>query len=420
MYKRLGDKALASIKAKGFLTVYEGAVRSTKTVTSLVKWYKYIIQSPEKVFLMSGNTLGSVNRNCIIGDFGLIAISSGKAKPRTDQDGSKYLQLGDKIIYYCGADNEASYKKIRGLSIGGWYADEVNLQARNFIETALARSFASRDRQNIWTLNPDAPIHWIYTEYIDRYAKEKIPGYNYYHFTLEDNPALSDERKAEIAAQFTGLFYKRYVLGLRVRAEGGIYTSFINNRPGEPGNVMDKEPEKIHRITLGADFGGSASATAYSAVGWFFNQEKRLSLVVLDEHYDTENRSVEAILRNWRNFVARNRERFPIDRAFGDSAEQLIIKSMNNSGAGVYVENAMKREVVDRIRLFDVLFSQGRAFIMRRCRRTIEAFENAVWDQKKIDVRLDDGTTNIDSLDATEYAVERDASQLLQFIRSAA
>ena len=161
------------------MTVYEGSVRSMKTVTSLVKWYRYIINSPENVFLMSGNTLGSISRNCIQGDFGFIAITGGKAKPRTDTDGSKFLTLGRKKIFYCGADNAASFKKIRGMSVGGWYADEVNLQDREFIETALSRSFASRDRQNIWTLNPMAPNHWIYEAYIDRYKREKTPGYHY-------------------------------------------------------------------------------------------------------------------------------------------------------------------------------------------------------------------------------------------------
>lgn len=423
-YLPFGEKARESIIAPGFLTVYEGSVRSMKTVTSLAKWYRYIMNSPEKVFLMSGNTLGSLSRNCLLGDYGFIAITEYKAQPHSDTDGSRYLVLGEKRIYYCGADNEASFKKIRGLSIGGWYADEINLQNRSFIETALARSFASQDRQNIWTLNPDAPNHWIYSEYIDKYAKEKTPGYNYYHFTLDDNPALTAERKAEIAAQFTGVFYKRYVLGLRVRAEGGIYTSFVHNKPGEPGNVLDAEPKGIYRVTLAADFGGSRSATTFAAVGWYIKETasgaKRPAIVILDEIYDQANTSVESIIRNWETFVWKTRERWPVDRAFGDSAEQLIIKSLNGSRAGIHVENAMKRPIIDRIRLFDVLFSQHRAHIMRSCRKTIEAFENAVWDPKKTDTRLDDGTTNIDSLDVAEYAVERDASQLLENMRMTA
>jgi PBSX family phage terminase large subunit len=427
-YLPIGDKAKMTIRETGFLTVYEGSVRSMKTVTSLIKWYNYVINSVENVFLMSGNTLGSISRNCINGDFGLIAISSGKAQPRTDTDGSKYLLIGKKIVYYCGADNEASYKKIRGLSIGGWYADEINLQAKSFIETAFARSFASRDRQNIWTLNPEAPTHWIYADYIDKYQAEKTPGYHWHHFTLDDNPSLTEERKKEIAAQFTGVFYKRYVLGLRVRAEGGIYTSFVNNKPGEPGNVLDELPglqrgherERVFKLTLGADFGGSKSATAFNATGWFINPKGQLSIVTVLEYYDCLNKSVESVLSAWKTFVLKAREIAPIERAFGDSSEQLIIKSMNSCGTGVYVENAWKRPIIDRIRLYDVLYSQGRAFVLRSCPKTVEAFENAVWDAKKTDERLDDGTTNIDSLDAAEYAVERDASQLLESMRSVA
>ena len=420
----LTEKSRSVLREKGFMIVLEGSVRSAKTVTSLVKWYYYVISSPEKTFLMSGCTLGSISRNCIQGDFGFIAISGGKAVPCTDQDGSKFLRLGDKVIYYCGADNEASYKKIRGLSIGGWYADEVNLQAKSFIETALARSFASTDRFNLWTLNPEAPTHWIYKDYIDKYRDEKTAGYHWFHFTLDDNSSLTAERKAEIASQFSGVFYKRYILGLRVRAEGGIYTSFVNNKHGQPGNIFDELPgmrqgherERVFRVTFGLDFGGSRSATTFNATGWHLNERGELCIVTLEEVYDPVNKSVEAVLSNWRTFVAKCREKYPLDRAFGDSEEQLIIKSLNASGTGIRVENAMKRPIIDRIRLYDVLFSLGRAHVMRHCKHTIDAFENAVWDSDKVDVRLDDGTTNIDSLDAAEYAVEREASQLVKFI----
>jgi PBSX family phage terminase large subunit len=400
----LGDKSRLAIACDGFLTVYEGSVRSAKTVTSLVQWYRYVLSSPENVFLMSGNTLGSISRNCIIGDYGFVSITGGKAQQRTDTDGSKFLQLGKKKIYYCGADNIASFKKIRGLSIGGWYADEINLHHRDFIETAFARSFASQDRQNIWTLNPDAPNHWIYGEYIDKYLDDKTAGYNYFHFTLDDNPALSETRKAEIASQFTGVFYKRYVLGLRVRAEGQIYTSFSD------ANIIDELPKNIYRVTLALDFGGNKSATAGCAVGWYL-EDRRLKIVILDEFYDTKNKSVESIHQGWKTFCQRFTR---VERCFGDSAEQLIIKSLNADPGLPHMDNAMKRPVLDRIRLYDMLFAQDRAKIMRKCKETISAFENACWDDKASeDVRLDNGTTNIDSLDAAEYAIERDMTELI-------
>lgn len=429
----MAEKSVKALRESHYIpvetTVYEGSIRSAKTFTSLHQWNDYVLHCPKGNFLMSGNTLGSLSRNCLDDpEFGFIAITGGAAKQMTDRDGSHFLEYDGKKLYLMGGNDAASFKKARGLTIMGWYGDEANLQHPDFIKTAFGRSFASPMIQNIVTINPEAPTHWFYSDPaigIDRWGADYVPKlYRRFHFTLDDNPAITEERKAAIAASYTGVFYKRYILGLRVRAEGGIYTSFVNNRPGQPGNVRDELPgmqqgherERVFRVTFGLDFGGSASATTFCATGWHLNERNELCVVILDEVYDKDNKSVESVLANWRGFVKRCRERFPLDRAFGDSEEQLIIKSLNASGTGIHIENAMKRPIIDRIRLFDVLFSQGRATIMRNCKHTIEAFENAVWDPNKTDIRLDDGTTNIDSLDAAEYSVEREASQLVRYI----
>lgn len=429
------DKSLEALRAGHQdpveMTIYEGSIRSAKTFTSLHDWDDYVLHCPEQTFLMSGNTLGSLSRNCLDDpEYGFIAITGRAARQKSDRDGSHYLEYAGKRIYLMGANDEASYKKAQGLTIGGWYADEINLQNKRFIETALGRSTASRLIRNIGTLNPENPMHWFYTDSgvgIDRWGCDYVPKlYRRFHFTLDDNPAITEERKARLAASYTGVFYKRYILGLRVRAEGGIYRSFVHNRPGQPGNVLDIEPgrspgkerERIYRVTFGADFGGNKSATTFNCTGWFL-KDGSTCIVTLEEVYDKDNKSVESILRSWKNFVLMCREKYPLDRAFADSEEQLIIKSMNQMpGAPIHVENAMKRPIIDRIRLYDVLFSQGRAFVMRKCKHTIDAFENAVWDEKsQDDIRLDDGSTNIDSLDAAEYAIERDAGLLLSSMR---
>lgn len=228
-WKPLSDKSLDSLQQTGYLTVYEGAVRSTKTVTANIKWLKYIMLSPENRFLMSGNTVSSLYTNVIDGDFGILNIADGAAKYYTDKVGNMVLEVQSpfynepKICYCVGGHDESSFKKIRGRTIAGWYADEINLNPKSFIEEALRRSFVSSDRQNIWTLNPDNPNHWIYKEYIDRYLEENLEGYHYYHFNLDDNNAISDERKEEIKKQYKGAFYDRYVLGLRIIPEGRVY-----------------------------------------------------------------------------------------------------------------------------------------------------------------------------------------------------
>jgi PBSX family phage terminase large subunit len=409
----LNEKSREVIAHKGFLTVLEGSVRSAKTVTSLVKWYKDILESPDNVFLMSGNTLGSISRNCINGDYGFIAITGGKAKPKTDTDGSKYLELAGKRIYYCGADNKRSFAKIRGLTIGGWYADEIQLHDWDFIETAEARSFASKNRFNIWTLNPDAPGARIYKERIDLYREQQTPGFAWYHFTLDDNTALDAEQKDAIKSQypFGSVFYRRYVLGQRVRAEGICYPSFKHNKPGEDGNILDVIP-KILFAEIGSDIGGNKSATTNALTGYFIDTRGKLCAVLLDESYDTENKSTESILNNWRQFVVKSKKTYQVNDAYPDSAEQLIVKSMRNMGI-VNVYGSRKFPILDRIRFLDGAFSNRRVFIMRSCEHTIEAIEAAVWNQKsEKEERLDDGTCNIDSLDAWEYSWERRMTEL--------
>lgn len=408
--------------------MFEGAIRSSKTFTSLYAWDDFVLNSPDKAFGMSGNTLGTLCQNCIDDPvYGFIAITNGAARYRRDAAGRVFLDYAGKRIYLTGGNDESSFKKIQGLSVGGWYFDEGPLQNRKFIEVALGRSAASKRICNFMTLNPDLPTHWFYKDPgigIDRWGSDHVPGlYRRFHFTLDDNPAISDERKAKLAASYRGVFYKRYILGLRVRGEGGCFPSFRNNKRGEPGNVLYEYPAKIYRVSIGVDFGGNKSATAFNATGWFIGDDKRTHIVTLEEEYITGIITPDELNRRWIAFYVRVAKRWPVDRGFADSAEQILRKGMNAAAAAnrvpMQLENALKSEVVNRIRLFDSLFSQDRAHVMAHCKKSIEAWENAVWNEKNPTEleRLDDGTTNIDSLDAAEYAVERDASMLMEETR---
>ena len=412
MFLPFGDKAKQSIKKTGFLTVWEGSVRSMKTVTSLFAFLLYVMESEENTFIMTGATQGALHRNCIAGDFGIVALSAGSLQEKTDGNGNKILKLKGtrKEIYYFGGDNMSSYKPIRGNTYGGWYADEVNLQHKNTIVECFNRTIASNDRRNFWVMNPDVPDHWIYTDYIDKYQKDKLPGFQYHHFTLEDNPAIPDGRRQEIANQYTGVFYQRFILGLRVRAEGAIYVSFSDaNIISEPEKVIEII-KKIQFVEIGGDIGGSSSATVYNAVGYWYEKGKGLCAAVVEEKYDKANLSTESILANFVNFCNMLKTQYPhavFSTAYIDSAEQLIIKSMRRKNT-CNIVGARKKPIIDRIRLEDSLFSQERLYIVKKCKHTINAFRSAVWNDKAHDEeRLDNGTTNIDSLDATEYSLER-------------
>ena len=226
--KPLSPKARASINADGWMTVWEGSVRSGKTVASLVAWILYILKSPETEFVMSGNTFTSLVHNTIDGQFGLLNLFDPLIRMGRDSAGAYCLFIGDKTVYLFGAHDDSAYKRIKGLTVGGWYADEVATHPESFIYEAMARTIASSDRRMFWTLNPCVPSHYIYQSFLDRWEGTK--GYRRYHFTLDDNLALTKERKEELARQYTGRFRDMFILGLRVAATGVIYDCFDRNK----------------------------------------------------------------------------------------------------------------------------------------------------------------------------------------------
>jgi PBSX family phage terminase large subunit len=395
-----GAKSLESIRDCGFLTVWEGAVRSSKTVASVFVFMCEVIKSPDPRHLMIGRSQSAVMANCVDADLGLIDLSGGLAKIKRDKQNETYIDLAGKRIDMFGGENVSSFRAFRGRTYGMAYIDEANLQHKNTIAECFNRTIASRSRKHFMTLNPDVPGHWLYTDYLDKFRDEKLPGYRWFHFDLNDNPAITEERKAELKAQYTGIFYKRFILGMRVNAEGGCYPSFTEK------NIVDCFPDKILFVTIGADIGGNGSATTFAATA-FYMQDNRLSFCIIDEVYDTENRNVETILGNWEQFVKKQKAQFVCADCWVDSAEQLIKKSMERRGI-INVRNSLKNPIVDRIRFLDLMFSLGRASIYKDCKETIRAVQSAVWTTMgDKETRLDNGTSNIDSLDAAEYSIEK-------------
>jgi PBSX family phage terminase large subunit len=223
---------------------------------------------------------------------------------------------------------------------------------------------------------------------------------------------LSESIKEEYRRSYSGVFYKRYILGQWVRAEGVIYEDFANN---SSNYIYDEEPNNITYLNIGVDFGGNKSKHTFVCTG-FTNLFKE-AVVLEDKRIDT-NVTPDELDRLYVEFVEMcyNKYKKPIT-TYADSAEQVLIKGMKMASArkGLInqIMNARKNEIIDRIQLTIKLMAQGRFHIMRRCQNVRKALENAVWDSKHPDTRLDDGTTDIDTLDAMEYSIEPFMNYLL-------
>ena len=238
-------RVLQTIYKIGWLNVWEGAVRSSKTLTSSMAWLYYLSTSDDTYFLMTGRSIGSLMRNVWEGEMGIKKMVPG-AYLRSGHTAMTIMiptPKGMKVCYCFGGANANSHESLVGVTVSGWYADEISEHHPRFIEECFNRTVVSRDRKHFWTLNPQTPKHFIYTDYLDKFdawtpeERERAGGYYWWHFTLEDNPALTPKAVEMLKMQYSGYAYKRYILGLRVVAEGLVY--------GDLGNIAFKHLDPI-------------------------------------------------------------------------------------------------------------------------------------------------------------------------------
>ena len=316
-----------------------------------------------------------------------------------------FIEIGFNTYFMYGANTEASQDALQGLTAAGAYADEVALFPQSFIDQMIGRC-SVEDSKVFLNCNPEGPHHYIKEEFIDKANEKNI---YHLHFTMDDNLTLSEKKKAFYRNAFTGVFFKRFILGLWVAADGLIYQLFADN-PDEY-EIDDKWLEKHPIIygTIGVDFGGTKSAHAFTFTG--FTKEFK-HVITVKEYYKKKRISPAQLETDFVDFVKQIQSKYKCYEAYMDSAEQTLIAGMEaaviKAKIQIEIKNAIKGPINDRVAFYNSLMSQGRYKIHKSCKHLKEAFESAVYDEKKVtkDVRLDDGQMNIDSLDATEYSTE--------------
>ena len=401
------QQALSLVKSGGLrrINILEGSVRSGKTWISAVMWGFWVAASPrDGAYLMAGKTLTTLRRNVLEPMCGLFG------KCFTYSLSKKEARLFGRRVYLEGAANAQAESKIRGMTLNGAYCDELSLFPEEFFAMLLSRLSVSGAKL-LATTNPDNPGHWLKRNYLDNSSIDLLD----IKFTLDDNPYLPPEYVRALKTEYTGVYYDRFILGNWVAAEGRIYEDFSDKcliSPAELKSRLSVSP--LMTSVVGVDYGGNKSASAFVHTGYDAGFQ---NVYVLSEHYDKRNMSAESLIAAFSEFIGSEKERFPtLCMACCDSAEQLLIKSFR-SAVNIEVRNAMKKQVATRINMVNRLISSGRLHISTECPHLIEALKTALWDERSIhqDVRLDDGSTNIDSLDAFEYSIERFERELFRY-----
>ena len=388
-----------------------GATRAGKTYMDYFLIPRRLMESSGKegANVMLGNTRSTLERNVLQPMreiYGTRRI--GKINP---VDASCYLF--DELVYCMGADNVASVDKLRGMSIKWCYGDEITTWSQNVFEMLKSRLDKPYSRFD-GTCNPEGPQHWV-KQFLESGADVYAQAY-----TIYDNPFLTPEFVDNLEKEYTGtVYYQRYILGLWVAAEGVIYKQYTS----DPDHfVLSSERVQdisrhgaIMRAVIGVDFGGGTSAHAFCCVG--YTRDGRV--IILADYREPQALTPDKLARDFVRFVEDCQRQWFVTDVFCDSAEQTLIAGLRQAAVvrrlPVNIANAAKTKIIDRIRGVSILMGQGRFFVSEDCKETHGALLSALWDSKHTteDVRLDNGTTNIDSLDAMEYAIERELPTLI-------
>lgn len=363
------------------LQFYEGPVRSGKTQASLMSLLYYIATHPVKVGIMSGNTIGSLIRNCIKSKMGFLDLCP-KAKHGMRDNVNQILvptDHGDVTIYLFGGGKANSDDQLRGVTAEFWYADEITKHHMTFINEAMARLAASDYPYMVWTSNPDNPRHPLYVEHTDKYLhmspeeKEAFGGYHEFHFTLEDNPIMTPKKIAALKLRYTGMEYKRKILGERCIAEGLVFPFF--------GPQCIKTPPSDVKVGYAAiDYG----AVHPTAMGWYGRSPSTKEWYKVREWVATPEQSASMTtadyLRVFEEITAQlggiNRMNVAID--YGGGGEALAREFEKHH----WMPQNPNKSVLDGISEMARMLNTGRLFISPDCPQTIDGIYLYHWDEK--------------------------------------
>lgn len=343
-------------------------------------------------------------------------------------------------VYCLGAEKVSQVAKIQGTSIKYCYGDEVakwNKEVFQMLKSRLDKPYSCFDG----SCNPEHPTHWL-KEFLDN---DELDIY-LQRYTIFDNPFLPKEFVEQLCKEYEGtIYYDRLIVGLWKRADGAIYKKFADNPEtfrcevvnelNSDAEVKQFRKEDIVSIEIGLDFGGNQSGHSFVARGYTDDYRgvialKSRRIMAKDENEDIDSNMLDKLFCE---FVQEVIDQYSVidkhgdyvrycnvEGVYYDNAETVLGNSIRNAVEKKFpwisVRKARKAAINDRIRCTVRLMGAGRFFITSDCESLETAFEDAVWDKevKDKDERLDDGSTDIDSLDAFEYTIERDMKYLIQ------
>ena len=351
-------------KLKAFdALICDGAVRSGKTLATVCGFFLWSMTSFDKqVFAICGKTVSALRRNIILQLAGWLGGLFQITEFR--QENKLVVRLGGHVntYYLFGGQDESSYMLIQGITLAGVLLDEVALMPRSFVEQAAAR--CSVEGSKMWfSCNPGGAEHWFYKEWI---CKRKEKNALYLHFTMQDNPGLSENVRQRYHRLYTGVFYRRYVLGQWCKAEGLVYAF------DEEKHLCSEIP-KYGRWYISVDYG---TYNAFSAGLWCVAEGKA---VRVGEFYHSGRQTGRLLTdQDYHDALVALAGDKPVECVVIDPSAASMIALIRKTGR--FRVRRAKNPVLPGICLVSSLLQQGRLLFSPDCKNTLREFSMYCWE----------------------------------------
>lgn len=382
----LSPKQIKSIcESNAKINIWEGAVRSGKTYSSLIRFLQELSEGPPGDYAIVSRTFDSFKRNVMEQIYFMIGADARYYA------GKREVKIFDKTVHIIGADDERAEAKLRGPTFSGAYVDEITIIPESVFKMLISRC-AMRGAKIFGTTNPDSPFHWLYRDFLTN-----NPDVLFWKFRLEDNPQLSQDDRQYLERQYKGLWHKRFIEGLWVQAEGAIYDFFeqeIHTIPWAPGTA--------DYYVVGIDY-GTTNPCSFVLIGISKRTFPRM-WVEKEYYYSSKVHNRQKTDSEYADNLITFIQGFHVRYIYMDPSAVSFRVEMQKRGIGNIVE--ARNEVLDGIRFVSKLMHDGALKVCRSCFNLIREFQSYVWDTKSLKTGVDKPLKENDhALDALRYAL---------------
>ena len=431
----LSDKYKAFLRCKAPVEFLEGTTAAGKTTVGIFKFMLRVAESPKRQHILSGLDTGTIEKNIINKELGILDIFAGLVAYNPNGRGAESLphmvfKVGDedKIIYVLGYDNKARWKKALGGQYGCLFVDEINIADMEYVREA-----AMRCDYLMATLNPDDPALPVYKEYInharplpeyDNDAPRELrdmldqtikPGWVWWYFSFDHNAGLTEEKRQKIIDNVPvgTKLYKNKILGLRGRATGLVFSNFDRRRHvitrDEAKEFIKKQRGKDQkewfvRFTAGLDTAYSTQSPDTIAMSYQGITNKGRCILLSERVYNNAELNTPIApsdtVTQFIAFLDRCREEWGGSRdAFIDNADAGTItefaKYKRQHGSIYNFVPAWKQlKIIDRINLQLGWFAHDQYLVCEDCPAMIRELECYSWKSDR-DAEPEDGNDHM-------------------------